>query len=315
MGPFATATKPKKAVGELLREVRAAYGISQGELATRANTTQSAISRIESGRVSPSFDTLRELLRLLSADLLLDVTARDAGVDLTLNEGNFELTPSARVERGLGWADQILRIQRENNVRPGVNGEVRVAWEAMDQRGDKPILEAGPLLDALDRNEVDFVVIGGVAGLAHGSAYPTYDLDVAYARDPGNLQRMAAALRDIGVALRDAPEDLPFQVDARSLEAGMNFTFRTEFGGFDILGHVDGIRSYDELRAQSEVHEVGGIPVQVASLNHLIGSKRQVDRTRDQLMVEEYVSIDRLRREWQSRQREREDQRRAAKGE
>jgi transcriptional regulator with XRE-family HTH domain len=304
MGPFDTATKPKQSAGEFLREVRTAYGISQRELATRANTTQSAISRIESGKVSPSFETLRELLRLLSADLILGMAPRDAGVDLTLNEQNFDYAPGIRVERGLGWADQILRMQREVGVRPGANGEDRAAWEIVEQRGDRPILEAGPLLNALDRREVDFVVIGGVAGLAHGSAYPTYDLDIAYARDRRNLERLAGALRDIEVTLRGAPEDLPFQVDARTLEAGMNFTFVTEFGGFDILGHVDGIHDYEELRSQAEIHAVGGIPVRVASLDHLIGMKRKVDRTKDQLMVEEYVSMERLRREWDARHRD-----------
>jgi transcriptional regulator with XRE-family HTH domain len=304
MGAFATITKPKKPAGDLLREVRTAYGISQRELATRANTTQSAISRIESGKVSPSFETLRELMRLLNADLVLDASARDSGVDTTLNERNFEFSPSVRVDRGLGWADQILRIQRENGVRPGANGEDRAAWEAMDGRGDKPILETGPLLDALDRNEVEFVVIGGVAGLAHGSSYPTYDLDIAYSRDPRNLERMAEALRDIGVALRGAPADLPFQVDAKALEAGMNFTFITEFGEFDILGRVDGIRSYEDLRAHAETQGVGGIPVKVASLNHLIGMKRRLDRPKDQMMVEEYVAMERLHREWEARRRE-----------
>lgn len=304
MGPFGIATKSKKPAGQLLREVRTKYGISQGELAMRANTSQSAISRIESGKVSPSFDTLRELLRLLSADLIVDAAVRDTGVDPTLNELNFTFSPAARVDRGLGWADQILRIQRENNVRPGANGEDRAAWEAMDRRGDKPILETGPLLDALDRNNVEFVVIGGVAGLAHGSSYPTYDLDIAYARDPKNLARMAAALREIGVTLRGAPEDLPFQADARSLESGMNFTFITDFGEFDILGHVDGIRDYEDLRAHSEVHEVAGLPVRVASLNHLIGMKRRIDRAKDQMMIEEYVVMERLRREWDARHRD-----------
>jgi transcriptional regulator with XRE-family HTH domain len=304
MGALEIVTRPKKPAGELLREVRTAYGISQSELAIRANTTQSAISRIEAGKVSPSFDTLRELLRMLGADLLIDVQARDSGVDPTLNERNFEYSPSARVERGLGWADQVLRIQREGGVRPGANGEDRAAWEGMDQREGKPILETGPLLDSLDRHEVEFVVIGGVAGLAHGSAYPTYDLDIAYARDARNLERMAQALRDIGVRLRGAPDDLPFQVDVKALDAGMNFTFLTEFGEFDILGHVAGIRSYEELRGQAGVHEVGGLPVQVASLNHLIGMKRRVDRTKDQLMVEEYVLMERLRREWEARHRD-----------
>jgi transcriptional regulator with XRE-family HTH domain len=304
MGPFATATKPKKSAGELLREVRIAYGISQGDLAIRANTTQSVISRLESGKVSPSFETMRELMRLLSADLVLDVSARDTGVDLSLNEQNFDFTPSVRIDRGLGWADEVLRIQRQVGVRPGANREDRAAWEIMDQRGDRPILEAGQLLDALERNAVDFVVIGGIAGLAHGSAYPTYDLDIAYARHDRNLERMASALRDLDVKLRGAPEGLPFQVDARALEAGMNFTFITDFGPFDILGHVDGIRSYEELRDRSETQVVGGIPVQVASLNHLIGMKRKADRTKDQLMVEEYVSMERLRREWDARHRD-----------
>jgi transcriptional regulator with XRE-family HTH domain len=304
VGALAIVTKPKRPAGELLRDVRTTYGISQSELATRANTTQSAISRIEAGKVSPSFDTLRELLRLMSADLILDATARDTGVDPTLNERNFEFPPSARVERGLGWADQVLRIQRENGVRPGANGEDRAAWEGMNARGEKPILEAGPLLDVLDGNQVEFVVIGGVAGLAHGSAYPTYDLDIAYARDSKNLERMAAALREIRVTLRGAPDDLPFQVDAKTLEAGMNFTFLTGFGEFDILGHVDGIRNYEDLRVHAKVQEVAGIPVQVASLNHLIGMKRRIDRTKDQLMIEEYVVMERLHREWEARNRD-----------
>jgi transcriptional regulator with XRE-family HTH domain len=301
MGAFAVVTEPKKGAGELLREVRGGYGISQAELASRANTTQSAISRIEAGRVSPSFETLRELLRLLGSDLVLGSAARDTGVDLTLNEGNLRIPPSRRVERGLDWAGEVVRIQRQVRSAAGAKAPPPAPWVDMDQRGDKPILEAGPLLDALDRKEVDFVVIGGVAGLAHGSAYPTYDLDIAYARGARNLERLAGALRSIGVKLRGAPEGLPFQVDARTLEAGMNFTFRTEFGEFDILGHIDGVRSYEELRSHATIHEIGGIPVRVASLNHLIGMKRTADRTKDQLMVEEYVAIDRLHREWEAR--------------
>jgi transcriptional regulator with XRE-family HTH domain len=303
VGPLEIVTKPRKPAGELLREARTAYGVSQHELATRANTTQSAISRIESGKVSPAFETLRELLRLLGADLVLGAEARDTGVDVTLNERNFELPPSARVERGLAWAGEVRRIQRQVGVEPGEKTGGPGPWDDMNAQGDKPLLEAGPLLDALDRKEVDFVVIGGVAGLAHGSAYPTYDLDIAYARDARNLERMAAALRTMRVTLRGAPDDLPFKVDARTLGAGMNFTFLTEFGAFDILGEVDGVRSYDELRSPASIEQVGGIPVRVASLNHLIGMKRRVDRTKDQLMVEEYVTIDRLRREWEARHR------------
>jgi len=154
-----------------------------------------------------------------------------------------------------------------------------------------PHLEAGPLLRALDRHGVDFVVIGGLAGLARGSSYPTYDLDVAYGRDERNLERMAAALVEVGVTLRNAPPDLPFQPDAVTLANGSNFTFETEFGHFDILGRVPGIRSYEELRAASTVERVEGIPVRVASIDHLISMKRAANRIKDKLMLEDYLVI------------------------
>src|SRR5437899_11120533 len=85
------------------------------------------------------------------------------------------------------------------------------------------------LLECLRRHEVDFVVIGGLAGMALGSAYPSFDLDVAYARAADNLERLAAALRELGTTLRGAPPDLPFQLDAKTIANGANFSFYTPF--------------------------------------------------------------------------------------
>lgn len=152
-------------------------------------------------------------------------------------------------------------------------------------------LQARPLLEALERHGVDFVVVGGVAGLAQGSSYPTYDLDVAYSRDSANIGRLAAALGSIGVTLRGAPPDLPFQVDARTLANGANFTFDTEFGSFDVLGNIAGISSYEKLRKASELKRIAGVVVRVASLDDLISMKRAANRVKDQLMVVEYVEL------------------------
>lgn len=152
-------------------------------------------------------------------------------------------------------------------------------------------LEADRLLQTLSRHEVDFVVIGGMAGLAHGSAYPTYDLDVAYARDRANLERMVAALKELDVTLRGALSDLPFQLDAQTLANGSNFTFDSPYGSFDILGDAPGMGSYDELRSGAVVATLEDVEVRVASLNHLIAMKRTANRPKDQLMVEEYIVI------------------------
>ena len=54
------------------------------------------------------------------------------------------------------------------------------------------------LLEPMVRNGVDFVVIGGMAGIANGSSYPSFDLDIAYARRKDNVARLVRALREIG---------------------------------------------------------------------------------------------------------------------
>ncbi|HEV2859192.1 MAG TPA: helix-turn-helix domain-containing protein [Solirubrobacterales bacterium] len=95
--------------GRLLREARIRHGVSQKRLAIRAGTTQSAISRIEKDRVSPTVQTLGGLLHLLGEDLALAAEKRDTGIDLSLNRRNLELSPEQRVHRGLEFADFARR--------------------------------------------------------------------------------------------------------------------------------------------------------------------------------------------------------------
>src|SRR2546430_14524783 len=89
-------------------------------------------------------------------------------------------------------------------------------------------------------HEVKFVVVGGVSGNLHGSTTLTEDIDIAYARDRQNLERLAAALRDLGATLRGAPKELPFKLDAATLRAGLNFTFSTRLGPLDCIGEAAG---------------------------------------------------------------------------
>jgi predicted nucleotidyltransferase len=153
-----------------------------------------------------------------------------------------------------------------------------------------------PVLEAFARGGIDFVVIGGVAGGVHGSAYGTYDVDLAYARDRGNLERIAEVLRNLDAHLRGAPADLPFQLDALSLEAGGNFTFATSMGSIDLLAYATGAPPYEELRRRATVIDIGGHPVRVASLDHLIAMKESTGRTKDKLHATEYrVISDELR--------------------
>jgi hypothetical protein len=162
---------------------------------------------------------------------------------------------------------------------------------------DPPEFQPKTILRTLLEHEVDFVLIGGLAGIARGSSYPSYDVDVAYARDQENLEKLAAALQALQARLRGAPPDLPFQLDARTLKAGSHFTLQTPFGSLDLLSDPDGAPAYDKLKsAAGSPAEVDGEPILVASLDHLIAMKEASGRIKDKLMATEYrVLSDELR--------------------
>jgi hypothetical protein len=161
---------------------------------------------------------------------------------------------------------------------------------------DAEAFDPVPLLHALAEGGVDFVLIGGVAGGSYGSAFGTFDVDIAYARDRDNLERLARVLRELGAELRGAPPGLPFQLDARTLEAGANFTFSTGLGALDILADPAGAPPYARLKAEGVRITLSRTEVVVASLDHLIAMKEAAGRPKDKLMATEYrVLSDELR--------------------
>jgi hypothetical protein len=153
-------------------------------------------------------------------------------------------------------------------------------------------------LETLVRHGVDFVLIGGMAGIARGSAYVTLDVDVAYDRSRENLERLAGALQELDTTLRGAPPGLPFVPDAAMLAGGANFAFDTRYGPLDVLADPAGAPSYEKLRHEAgEELLVEGVRIRVASLDHLIAMKEAAGRPKDQLMASEYrVISDEIRR-------------------
>jgi len=137
------------------------------------------------------------------------------------------------------------------------------------------------IVETLVDQGVAFVVVGGVAGVAHGSTRNTWDLDVCYARDAANLERLVRALAPMHPRLRGAPAGLPFLWDAQTLRRGLNFTLDTDIGSLDLLGEVAGVGGYDEARTGALVTEAFGVPCAVLSLPKLIEAKRAAGRAKD----------------------------------
>lgn len=159
---------------------------------------------------------------------------------------------------------------------------------------ERPPLDAYRILRELTARGVDFVVIGGIAAVLHGSARLTYDLDICFATDHPNLDALGDVLIGLNARLRDA-EDAPFIPDGRSLRGIETQTMRTDAGDFDILAKPAGARSYESLRQRAERMDLGGFSVLVASLGDLIEMKSAAGRPKDVADVAELEAILRLR--------------------
>ena len=85
--------------GRLLRDARRQAGLSQRQLAQRADTAQSAIARIERGQTSPSLDTLTRLLDAAGFDLRIELKPRASVKSHMLDDVAriLRLTPEERL--------------------------------------------------------------------------------------------------------------------------------------------------------------------------------------------------------------------------
>ena len=153
------------------------------------------------------------------------------------------------------------------------------------------------LLGRLVAGGVDFVVIGGVAAVARGSAAFTQDLDISYAPDEENLDRLGRVLVDLGARLRGVTDDVPFIPDGQTLRRTRVLTLDTPLGWVDLVAQPDGAPVYDRLRERATREVVAGVEVQIASLEDLIAMKKAAGRPKDLVAVEELEAIQRLQRE------------------
>jgi predicted nucleotidyltransferase len=137
------------------------------------------------------------------------------------------------------------------------------------------------LLPALARAGVEFVLVGGVAGIIHGAARLTYDVDIVYARAPANLERLVSALAAFSPYLRDAPPGLPFRWEVRTLRHGLNFTLTSGAGDIDLLGEIVGGGTYEQLVPHSLDVTAFGVSFRCVTLPKLIELKRAAGRPKD----------------------------------
>ena len=109
------------------------------------------------------------------------------------------------------------------------------------------------ILDACHREQVDYVLIGGMNFLLRHRSEPTFGVDLWVRDASANLERLNRALRRLGAvwgpteaAWNSVPDDWHW------LERQAFFCLTTEHGAVDIFRDVRGLEGrYDECRARA----------------------------------------------------------------
>ena len=146
------------------------------------------------------------------------------------------------------------------------------------------------LLEILADSGLSFVVIGGVAAIAHGATTATQDLDIAMELDPDKIRRLLGALAPYKPVHLTRP-DLPLiSENAESLAEFRLLMVETDLGRLDVLSEVEPFGSVADVPTVR-------LPLlperlfEVVDLDALIEIKAHVGRGKDKILEQELRAV------------------------
>jgi hypothetical protein len=147
------------------------------------------------------------------------------------------------------------------------------------------------LVDRLIRAQMEFVIIGGFAALAHGASMMTEDVDVCCPFSERNLKALESALSDIHPVHRMTPQRLPFVLTPELCGSIKNLYLATDLGKLDCLGEVLGLGNFEEVKRRSVVIRFNAGECRVLDIDALIETKFATNRTRDRMTILQLKAI------------------------
>ncbi len=155
-------------------------------------------------------------------------------------------------------------------------------------------LDLERLLEALSTEpHLRYVLVGGLAVMAHGGTRNTRDADLAIAFDLENRKRVVRALAPLNPRPERLASGAHWIWDELCVRAPWSL-FVTDAGRVDLLVRMSGVESFDALYERSEVHEVFGMSLRIASIDDLLAMKRTAGRDRDQEDIRQLEAIQKL---------------------
>jgi len=141
------------------------------------------------------------------------------------------------------------------------------------------------ILERLIQNEVEFVVVGGFAAIAHGSPLITQDVDICLLPSTENWMRLHSALDGLNPIHRMTPNKKPLELTVEFCKGLKSLYLDTSLGQLDCMSEVDGAGTYEKVAADSEEIELPFGLCRIMSLEALIQSKETIARPKDILAL------------------------------
>jgi hypothetical protein len=142
---------------------------------------------------------------------------------------------------------------------------------------------------------VDFVIVGGFAGVVQGCTYVTQDIDLCCDFSPANLLAIQKAISDLHPVHRMTPHRKKLELTETTCRQFKNLYLDTDIGQLDCLNFIDGLGDYQKVKQASELIEVEGMQLRVLGLDSLIEAKKAMNRPRDKEAIVQLEAIKRLK--------------------
>lgn len=138
------------------------------------------------------------------------------------------------------------------------------------------------ILDALERERVTYILIGGLARVIEGSDELTRGLDLTPSMRPENVRRLEAALSSLDARPRDGRT-----LSLVELETTPLLSLDSDHGEINVVAVPDGTQGYEDLRRAVRREPIGrGLRVSVASPGDLVRMLSALGREQDALRIE-----------------------------
>ena len=137
------------------------------------------------------------------------------------------------------------------------------------------------ILHIFQKHEVDYIIVGGVCAVLHGSPISTFDIDIVHSREPSNIDRLLKALEELEAQYRD-PAGRIIKPKRSHLSSPGHQLLMTKDGPLDLLGEISKGRDYNELLKKTAILILSeNLRVRLLNLETLIQTKEEAARDKD----------------------------------